>query len=53
MTISETCRQLTDSGATVILMMPNLENDIINDAGISYLEQGEDDMAKQFKERVQ
>ena len=45
--------KLTNSGATVIVMMPNLENDIMDYAGISSREQGADDMAKQFKERVQ
>ena len=46
--------KLTNSGATVIVMMPNLENVIMDYADISGPGQGVgNDMAKQFKERVQ
>lgn len=54
MTVDEAYTRLTNAGATVILMVPNLENDIMDYADISGPIQGVgDDMAKQFKERVQ
>lgn len=54
MTVDEAYTRLTNAGATVILMMPNLENVIMDYADISGPVQGAgDDMAKQFKERVQ
>ncbi len=45
---------LTKAGAAVIVMVPNLDNGIMNDTGISNAERGVcEDMSKQFKERVQ